>query len=78
MQTGTLKTESPIRALSWNLEGSRLLTAGCIVQLWHLQPNTTIPEEQGQAEHVKFTVGGECDASIDPPEQQTHEEKGRI
>lgn len=54
METGTLKTESPIRALSWNLEGTRLLTAGSIVQLWHLKSQ---PVEK-EAEHVTFTLGG--------------------
>lgn len=53
VQTGTLKTDSPIRALSWNLEGTRLLTAGAQVQLWHLKQ--TVPEEKP---NVTFTLGG--------------------
>lgn len=52
VQTGTLKTESPVRALSWNLEGTRLLTAGSLVQLWHLKSQ---PIEE---EPVVFTLGG--------------------
>ncbi|XP_060524786.1 dmX-like protein 2 isoform X2 [Cylas formicarius] len=52
VQTGTLKTDSPIRALSWNLEGTRLLTAGDDVQLWHLKQQ--IIEEPA----VTFTLGG--------------------
>lgn len=52
VQTGTLKTEAPIRALSWNLEGTRLLTAGSLVQLWHLK---SMPVEE---EPVVFTLGG--------------------
>ncbi|CAG9822471.1 unnamed protein product [Phaedon cochleariae] len=56
VQTGTLKTDSPIRSLSWNLEGSRLLTAGAHVQLWHLKSqNATTEEEQPS---VTFTLGG--------------------
>lgn len=35
MQTGSLQTESHISSLSWNLEGTRLLTGGEILQLWH-------------------------------------------
>ncbi|XP_074030533.1 rabconnectin-3 alpha isoform X2 [Leptinotarsa decemlineata] len=54
VQTGTLKTDSPIRALSWNLEGTRLLTAGAHVQLWHLKSQNT-DEEQPP---VTFTLGG--------------------
>lgn len=53
MQTGTLKTDSPVRALSWNLEGTRLLTAGALVQLWHLFSQTGEHKE----EPVKFTLG---------------------
>jgi WD40 repeat protein len=54
VQTGTLKTDSSIRALSWNLEGTRLLTAGSHVQLWHLN-SQPIEEEP----NVTFTLGGE-------------------
>ncbi|CAH0558785.1 unnamed protein product [Brassicogethes aeneus] len=54
VQTGTFKTDSPIRALSWNLEGTRLLTAGAHVQLWHLK---TFAEDDEPS--VTFTLGGE-------------------
>ncbi|KRT81148.1 WD40 domain-containing protein [Oryctes borbonicus] len=53
VQTGTLRTDSPVRALSWNLEGTRLLTAGALVQLWHLYSQSTEHKE----EPVKFTLG---------------------
>lgn len=53
MQTGTIKTDTPVRALSWNLEGTRLLTAGSLVQLWHLKA-LPVEEEPG----VVFTLGG--------------------
>lgn len=53
VQTGTLKTESPVHVLSWNLEGTRLLTAGSLVQLWHLKSQ---PEEKSAP--VRFTLGG--------------------
>ncbi|XP_070155555.1 dmX-like protein 2 isoform X3 [Polyergus mexicanus] len=35
VQTGSLQTESNITSLSWNLEGTRLLTGGELLQLWH-------------------------------------------
>ncbi|KAF5272292.1 hypothetical protein FQR65_LT04949 [Abscondita terminalis] len=53
VETGRLQTESPVRALSWNLEGTRLLTAGDTVQLWHLKQQ---PIEEDVP--VTFTLGG--------------------
>ncbi|KAJ8668951.1 hypothetical protein QAD02_000210 [Eretmocerus hayati] len=40
VQTGSLQTDSHISSLSWNLEGTRLLTGGELLQLWHqnIQP----------------------------------------
>ena len=35
VQTGSLKTASNVSSLSWNLEGTRLLTGGSVLQLWH-------------------------------------------
>ncbi|CAH1958623.1 unnamed protein product [Acanthoscelides obtectus] len=59
VQTGSLKADSAVRALSWNLEGTRLLTAGCRVQLWHLRSQ----DEGGSGSRspkntVTFTLGG--------------------
>lgn len=59
VQTGTLTTESPVRALSWNLEGTRLLTAGALVQLWHLNQS-----EKDLDPKVVFTLGG-SESNID-------------
>ncbi|XP_017781826.1 PREDICTED: dmX-like protein 2 isoform X2 [Nicrophorus vespilloides] len=75
VQTGTLKTESPVRALSWNLEGTRLLTAGAIVQLWHLKS-----ESIEESEPVTFTLGeGNADGDQDdhekPQEQEPEQEQ---
>ncbi|XP_043498193.1 dmX-like protein 2 isoform X6 [Polistes fuscatus] len=44
VQTGSLQTESNISSLSWNLEGTRLLTGGELLQLWH-QNITPFQEE---------------------------------
>ncbi|XP_032686027.1 dmX-like protein 2 isoform X2 [Odontomachus brunneus] len=44
VQTGSLQTESNITSLSWNLEGTRLLTGGELLQLWH-QNITPFQEE---------------------------------
>ncbi|KAG5343356.1 DMXL2 protein, partial [Acromyrmex heyeri] len=49
VQTGSLQTESNITSLSWNLEGTRLLTGGELLQLWHQnitpfqEEHTTLP-----------------------------------
>jgi len=49
VQTGSLQTESNITSLSWNLEGTRLLTGGELLQLWH---QNIMPFQE---EHSKFT-----------------------
>uniref|UniRef100_A0AAR5P422 RAVE complex protein Rav1 C-terminal domain-containing protein n=2 Tax=Dendroctonus ponderosae TaxID=77166 RepID=A0AAR5P422_DENPD len=72
VQTGSLKTDTPIRALSWNLEGTRLLTAGNDVQLWHLKQQAH--EEQPP---VTFTLGGggeENETSDEPDKPQEQEQ----
>jgi DmX-like protein len=35
VQTGRLSAAGPLTAISWNLEGTRLLTGGELLQLWH-------------------------------------------
>lgn len=35
VQTGKLQATSHISSLSWNLEGTRLLTGGTVLELWH-------------------------------------------
>lgn len=50
VQTGSLQTESNITSLSWNLEGTRLLTGGELLQLWH---QNIMPFQE---EHSKFTL----------------------
>lgn len=69
VQTGSLKTESPVRVLSWNLEGTRLLTAGSLVQLWHLKSQ---PEEKSSP--VTFTLGG-GETGADGSESQDEADK---
>lgn len=50
VQTGSLQTESNITSLSWNLEGTRLLTGGELLQLWH---QNIMPFQE---EHSKFIL----------------------
>ncbi|XP_076252311.1 rabconnectin-3 alpha isoform X2 [Rhynchophorus ferrugineus] len=74
VQTGSLKTDSPVQALSWNLEGTRLLTAGNDVQLWHLKQH--VPEEDTT---VTFTLGGgpsdDADLADEPDKPQAEQEQ---
>ncbi|XP_011258516.2 dmX-like protein 2 isoform X2 [Camponotus floridanus] len=60
VQTGSLQTESTITSLSWNLEGTRLLTGGELLQLWHqnimpFQEEHTIKPKTLQTEEVGTT-----------------------
>ncbi|XP_072393099.1 dmX-like protein 2 isoform X3 [Diabrotica undecimpunctata] len=66
VQTGTLKTDSATRALSWNLEGTRLLTAGTYVQLWHLKSQA---DEDIKQTSVTFTLGGGHQDGDDPHDE---------
>lgn len=61
VQTGTLHASSHISSLSWNLEGSRLLTGGVSLQLWH-EKVVRQPEEE---QPVLFEIGG--DLKTPPP-----------
>ncbi|XP_069360205.1 dmX-like protein 2 isoform X7 [Maniola hyperantus] len=67
VQTGKLVADGPITALSWNLEGTRLLTGGKILQLWH---QASLYQEDSQpSSGVTFQIGGDKDEKIKPPEE---------
>ncbi|KAK6643958.1 hypothetical protein RUM43_000223 [Polyplax serrata] len=66
VQTGTLTTDSSVTSLSWNLEGTRLLTGGETLQMWH-QNIIPIHEDEypqggnnGGSSNVTFEIGEEC------------------
>ncbi|KAL6428111.1 hypothetical protein ACFW04_008468 [Cataglyphis niger] len=59
VQTGSLQTESNITSLSWNLEGTRLLTGGELLQLWH---QNIMPFQEEQTGVVTFSIGGEAES----------------
>ena len=66
VETGHIQTEYFIRALSWNLEGTRLLLGGRLLQLWHCKStcSTENPEDQGFKgiqRTVTFELGAEND-----------------
>ena len=62
VETGHIQTEYFVRALSWNLEGTRLLLGGRLLQLWHSKSN---PETQDDiypkniSGGAKFQVGND-------------------
>ncbi|XP_026847140.1 dmX-like protein 2 [Drosophila persimilis] len=55
VQTGSFTSHSSVVTLSWNLEGTRLLTGGTNIQLW----KSKSPTHQQEEEHtgVKFEIG---------------------
>ncbi|XP_054286224.1 dmX-like protein 2 isoform X3 [Macrosteles quadrilineatus] len=59
VQTGAWQTDCSITALSWNLEGTRLLTGGDVLQLWHQQTPLISDEDcEGSAGGgVTFEIG---------------------
>lgn len=59
VQTGSLQTESNITSLSWNLEGTRLLTGGELLQLWH---QNIMPFQEEHTGTVTFSIGGEAES----------------
>lgn len=55
VQTGSLQANSHISSLSWNLEGTRLLTGGSILQLWH-EKLAKGEEEECIGTHIHNTI----------------------
>lgn len=48
VETASWRTACRISCLSWNLEGTRLLTGGTVLQLWHQQlPDELLEENTG-------------------------------
>ncbi|XP_073977920.1 rabconnectin-3 alpha isoform X3 [Rhodnius prolixus] len=65
VETGSWQTDSHITSLSWNLEGTRLLTGGDILQLWH--QNTPLSEEDNEgmtSSGVTFEIGEDACGSL--------------
>lgn len=55
VQTGSLQASSHITSLSWNLEGTRLLTGGLVLEMWH--EKLSKQEEDHEYSNVKFELG---------------------
>lgn len=54
VQTGSLQADSHISSLSWNLEGTRLLTGGVTIQMWHERISN---KEEDPARELKIEHG---------------------
>ncbi|XP_015601429.1 dmX-like protein 2 isoform X2 [Cephus cinctus] len=76
VQTGSLQTESHISSLSWNLEGTRLLTGGELLQLWHqniqpFQEEHTAKMKMLQMEEIAMTGGEQSVMGSNPQDPST-------
>lgn len=57
VQTGTLQACSHISSLSWNLEGTRLLTGGTNIQMWHERLARDAVDDCPVPSAVTFEIG---------------------
>lgn len=69
VETGHIQTEYFVRAISWNLEGTRLLLGGRLVQLWHSKSSNNADNQEeayGKPRHgATFQVGNDVDSDDD-------------
>ncbi|XP_064608806.1 dmX-like protein 2 isoform X2 [Liolophura sinensis] len=81
-RTAVITTDSFVNCLSWNLDGSKLLTGGDQIQLWEHSLTTVQPEAQGP---IRFHVGETVpedevleshSAPVSPP--PSDEDKGNV
>ncbi|XP_055296544.1 dmX-like protein 2 isoform X5 [Sitodiplosis mosellana] len=70
VQTGSLQADSHISSLSWNLEGTRLLTGGVTIQMWHER----ITNKEEDPATVTFEIGGGGSDRGDPKTPNNEEE----
>jgi hypothetical protein len=52
VQTGALQASSHISSLSWNLEGTRLLTGGTVLEMWHEKISDEDAQEPSNGESI--------------------------
>ncbi|XP_052793147.1 dmX-like protein 2 isoform X3 [Mya arenaria] len=55
-QTAVFKADCIVQCLTWNVEGTKLLTGGEVLQLWSV--SLDIHEEEPHRRSVKFSLGG--------------------
>ncbi|XP_060557818.1 dmX-like protein 2 isoform X5 [Ruditapes philippinarum] len=54
-QTAVFEADCVVQCLAWNLEGSKLLTGGEVIQLWSVSQD--VHEDVHQKKSVKFSLG---------------------
>lgn len=69
VQTGQLHTSSQVTSLSWNLEGTRLLTSGNSLQMWREKGQ----EAGNEPASVIFEIGG-GDREVKTPTNEKEDE----
>ncbi|XP_070175544.1 dmX-like protein 2 isoform X2 [Littorina saxatilis] len=69
-KTAEIETECYVNSLSWNMEGSKLLTGGDLIQIWQLVPKNKpdVEGEDGASRHVHFHLG-EPGAAVDTDDE---------
>ncbi|CAG0879086.1 unnamed protein product [Darwinula stevensoni] len=79
VETSQLKADCSINTLAWNLEGTRIITAGEMIQMWQVviaEPIQKPPEEE-PVKKVKFRLGEDIEvpnASHSPQWAGDHED----
>lgn len=69
VKTGELDLECKVASLSWNHEGTRLLTAGEILQMWKYNERTRFALGGDEDEKENRSGNWDCIWSIRPPNQ---------
>ncbi|XP_014244478.1 dmX-like protein 2 isoform X1 [Cimex lectularius] len=67
VETGSWQTDCNITSLSWNLEGTRLLTGGAILQLWHQNTPMHLVDDDHDgmtSSGVTFEIGEDACGSL--------------
>lgn len=75
VETGQIQTEYFVRAISWNLEGTRLLLGGRLLQLWTTKANIQESQEdiysKGIHRSATFQLGAGNDGESDDDGKDT-------
>ncbi|XP_052281684.1 dmX-like protein 2 isoform X4 [Dreissena polymorpha] len=67
-QTAMFEADCLVQCLTWNLEGSKLLTGGEVMQMWTVSHD--VHEEETPRKSVKFSVGNDGERETLQPEQE--------
>jgi hypothetical protein len=74
VETGNIQTEYFVRAISWNLEGTRLLLGGRLLQLWATKGTKESQEDiysKNLPRSATFQLGAGNDGDSDDEDRET-------